>query len=170
MSRFSATTENEAVVPADRADVWAVLTDPDLLVRLTPLLERIDADGDRWTWQLTRISALGVGITPRFTERMFFDEPRRIEYRHEPPAGSTERTGADGWYEMADDPDGTRLAISLTLTVELPLPRTAGPAVRAVMSRMMVRTGDQFSANLLEHLGVDGHRPAAAASIGRSAR
>ena len=46
MTRFTATTESEAIVPAARKDIWAALTDPDLLPRLTPLLRRIDADGD----------------------------------------------------------------------------------------------------------------------------
>lgn len=47
MNRFSTTNTSEAVVAADRADIWAALTDPVLLAKLTPLLTRIDADGDR---------------------------------------------------------------------------------------------------------------------------
>jgi carbon monoxide dehydrogenase subunit G len=154
MTRFSATTGNTAVVPADRMAIWAVLTDPDLLAELTPILQRIDADGDQWTWHLERISALGVGITPTFTERMTFDEGHRIEYVHEPPDGINERTGAQGSYDMRDTDEGTALGIELTLDVDLPLPRSAGPAVRRIMTRMVRRTGDQFSANLYKHLGV----------------
>jgi carbon monoxide dehydrogenase subunit G len=155
MSSFSATTENEAIVPADRMAIWAALTDPKLLPELTPLLSRIETDGDLWTWHMTRISALGVGITPSFTERMTFDEGRRIEYTHEPPAGVTERAGAEGVYELSDAEGGTLLKISLTLHVELPLPRRVAPAVSRVMRSTMGRTGDRFSANLLRHLGVD---------------
>jgi carbon monoxide dehydrogenase subunit G len=155
MSEFSATTENEAVVPADRMAIWAALTDPKLLPELTPLLSKIETQGEVWTWHMTRISALGVGVTPSFTERMTFEDGRRIEYTHEPPAGVTERAGAEGIYELSDVEGGTLLKIKLTLHVELPLPRRVGPAVSRVMKSTMARTGDKFSANLLRHLGVD---------------
>ena len=156
MNRFSATTESEAVVPAERTAIWAALTDPVLLPKLTPLLRRIDADGDLWHWQMMRIAALGVSISPNFTERMRFDPERRIDYSHEPPAGVVERTGASGHYHLADAAGGTRLAISLRLDVELPLPTLAAPAVTRVMQGAMQRTGERFSANLLRHLGVTG--------------
>ncbi len=154
MSQFSATTESSAVVAAGRSEIWAVLTDPVLLPKLTPLLRRIDADGDLWRWHLVELSVLGVGIKPVFTERMVFEPEHRIDYTHEPPAGVTEWTGAQGRYLLSDDPDGTKLEISLTLDVELPLSRLASPAVTAVMKATMQRMGDRFSANLLRHLGV----------------
>ncbi|HEY8301861.1 MAG TPA: hypothetical protein VIG48_08175 [Jatrophihabitans sp.] len=155
MTRYSATTDSAAIVPAERLDIWRALTDPVLLPRLTPLLRQIDADGDIWTWHMTRISALGVSISPSFTERMTFNEGRRIEYTHTPPSGSRERAGAEGWYDLSDAEDGTALKISLTLAVELPLPRSATPAVRRVMQATMNRMGDKFSANLLHHLGLE---------------
>ena len=52
-------------------------------------------------------------------------------------------------------PTGTALKISLTLEVELPLPRRAAPAVRRVMQATMTRMGDRFSTNLLRHLGLE---------------
>lgn len=155
MATFSATTANEAVVAAARPDVWAVLTDPDVLARLTPLLHRIHADGDLWRWEMAGLSVLGVGIAPCFTERMTFEEGRRITYRHDPPPGAHERAGAEGWYRLADAPGGTELAISLTLSVELPLSRLAAPAVTRVMGATMQGIGNRFSRNLLRHLGVE---------------
>ena len=154
MTRFSATNESEAVVAADRDRIWAVLTDPVLLPELTPLLRGIDTDGDLWRWHLIRIAVLGVGSSTVFTEKMVFDEGRRIDYTHQPPRGVTERTGADGWYELTDVAGGTHLAIGLTLHVDLPLSRLARPVVTQVMSSTMQRTGDRFSVNLLRHLGV----------------
>jgi carbon monoxide dehydrogenase subunit G len=154
MNRFTAFTQSEAVVPADRSAIWKALTDPVLLPQLTPLLRSIEVDGDHWRWHMIRIAALGVSISPVFTERMRFDPGRRIDYTHEPPPGVTERTGAEGTYELSDVHGGTRLAISLTLEVEMPLPRAASPAVSRVMKTTMERTGDRFSANLLRHLGV----------------
>lgn len=154
MKIFRATTESSALVPAERMAIWKALTDPDLLPKLTPLLCSIDARGDLWTWHLTRIAALGVSISPAFTERMIFDEGRRIEYWHEAPRGVTERAGAEGWYELSDAEGGTQLKISLTLDVQLPLPRAVAPAVASVMRSTMNHTGDRFSTNLLRHLGV----------------
>ena len=154
MTTFTATTESGAIVPAERMDIWRALTDPVLLPQLTPLLRRIDADGDIWTWHMARISALGVSISPSFTEQMTFQDGFRIEYTHAPPAESRERAGAKGWYDLSDTPDGTALAISLTFDVDLPLPRSARPAVRRVMEATMNRMGDKFSANLMHHLGL----------------
>jgi carbon monoxide dehydrogenase subunit G len=155
MSRFSATNESEAVVAAGRAEIWAALTDPVLLPKLTPLLRRIETDGDLWRWHLIRIAVLGVGVATTFTERMRFDEGRRITYSHEPPPGVTERTGADGFYQLADVHGGTNLKIGLTLHVDLPLSRVTAPIVVKVMETTMARTGDRFASNLLKHLGVD---------------
>ena len=154
MNRFSATTDSEAVVAADRKAIWAALTDPVVLPRLTPLLRRIETDGDLWRWEMNRIGVLGASITPCFTERMVFDAPERIEYTHAPPEGRRERTAAEGWYRLTEVDGGTHLRISLTLFVELPLAKAAGPAVRRVMESAMERTGDRFAVNLLRHLGV----------------
>jgi carbon monoxide dehydrogenase subunit G len=154
MARFSSTTDSEAVVAADRGAIWAALTDPQLLPRLTPLLQRIDTDGDLWRWHLRRIPVLGVVVSPSFTERMVFSPQQRIDYRHEPPAGAPEQAGADGWYRLDDAAGGTRLAISLTLHVDLPLPGAARPAVDRVMQATLQHTGDRFAANLERHLGV----------------
>ncbi len=154
MNRFSATTDSEAVVAADREPIWAALTDPDVLPRLTPMLRHIEADGDLWRWEMTRIGVLGVSVTPSFTERMRFDPPERIEFTHEPPAGRREHAAADGWYQLTAVEGGTRLRIRLTLFVDLPLARAARPAVTRVMHTVMARTGDRFAGNLLRHLGV----------------
>jgi carbon monoxide dehydrogenase subunit G len=156
MNRFSATNESEAVVAADRADIWAVLTSPVLLPKLTPLLTGIDADGDTWTWHLIRLSVLGVGVGSEFTEKMTFEDGRSIRYTHAPPPGVVERTGAEGWYELSDvEGGGTHLRISLTLNVELPLPRVSRAVVQRVMAETMARTGDRFSTNLYRHLGLE---------------
>jgi carbon monoxide dehydrogenase subunit G len=154
MNRFSATTDDQAVVPADRSAIWAALTDPDVLPRLTPLLRNIETDGDLWRWELTRIPVLGVSISPSFTERMVFDAPRRIEFTHAPPDGRRERAAVEGWYDLTEVEGGTHLHIRLTMSVELPLLRSAGPAVRAVMETVMSHTGDRFSVNLMRHLGI----------------
>jgi carbon monoxide dehydrogenase subunit G len=152
MSTFTATVKSSADISAGRADVWKTLTDPILLPKLTPLLRSISADGDIWCWSMVRIAALGVGITPTFTEKMTFEDGKRIEYTHAPPPGARERAGADGVYELSDIDGGTHLEIELTLHVELPLPKAAAPAVQRVMRSTMNRTGEKFSANLLAHL------------------
>ncbi len=155
MTRFSATNESEAVVAADRSAIWAVLTDPVLLPKLTPLLSRIETDGDLWRWHMVRLSVLGVGVNPVFTERMTFDVEKRIDYTHEPPRGTSERAGAEGSYVLSEAEGGTHLAIGLTLDVDLPLSRLASPAVSLVMKETLLRMGQRFSVNLLRHLGVE---------------
>lgn len=154
MTVFRHTTDDDAFIAAPRHEIWRALTDPDLLPRLTPLLRSIRADGDTWRWEMVRIAALGVAIEPFFTEAMSFTPERRIEFHHAPPAGTRERTGAEGWYRLADADGGTRLSIMLTYSVDLPLPRASGLAVRGVMRTMMDRTGDRFAKNLAQHLGV----------------
>ncbi len=153
MTWFGSAVESQADISAPRAEVWRALTDPHLLPRLTPLLRRIDVDGDTWRWQLSRIVALGVSVSPVFTETMTFAPEQRIEFQHTPPAhGPRERAGAQGVYHLADIDGGTHLSISLALTIDVPLPRTATPAVESVIRMWLQRTGDRFSANLLRHL------------------
>jgi carbon monoxide dehydrogenase subunit G len=149
---FEATVDSVADISAPRDDVWKALTDADLLPRLTPLLSKIDVDGDRWRWHMMKIAALGVSVIPVFTETMHFEDGKRIEYNHTPPDGKRERAGAEGVYELSDVDGGTHLAISLTLRVDLPLPKASARAVQRVMRSTMNRTGEKFSQNLLGHL------------------
>jgi carbon monoxide dehydrogenase subunit G len=155
MPRFSADTRAEAVVAAPRADIWAALTDPALVADLTPFVRRITEDGDHWRWEMSGLSVLGVGISPAFTERMAYDEPHRIEFRHDPPAGATERSAVEGWYALDEVDGGTRLVTALEITLDLPLPRASGRAVRGTMRKVIDEMGDRFSRNLLDHLGAE---------------
>jgi hypothetical protein len=152
MTTFSVTVDSVADVEADRHEVWVRLADPDTLVRLTPLLTRIEAHGDSWTWHLVELKGLGTGVTPVFTEQMEFEPETSIVFTHRPAPGARERVGAQGRYDLADIPTGVHLAISLTITADLPLPKAAGPAVRSVMRRTLTMMGDKFSANLLADL------------------
>ena len=152
MAEFSVSTRSAAVVAADRADVWRALTDPELLPRLTPYLRRIDVDGDRWTWHLTRIPVLGAVVAPSFTELMTFDEPGSITFEHD-PTRTDEKAGVQGDYRLAEAGSGTDLRIVLGITVDLPFPRVAGPAVRTAMRGVVAAMGSRFSSNLARHLG-----------------
>lgn len=136
--------------------MWDVLTDPELLADLAPLVDRIEAHGDRWSWTLAGISGLGIEVAPTFTERMTFVPISRIDYLHEPPPGRYERAGVDGTYLITKvDDDSCKLAIDLTLCVELPLPGFSRSVVEGIMGRTMGRTGDAFARNLYRHLGLD---------------
>ena len=154
MAVFTATTRATATVAASRQAIWDVLADPDLVAQLTPFLDRIEADGDRWRWQMSGIDVLGVKVAPAFTERMVFVPLERIEFHHEPPAGTQERSGVEGWYELRDEVEGTYLATSLEIRLDLPLPRLASPGVTTAMRAVMATMGDRFSRNLLDHLGL----------------
>jgi carbon monoxide dehydrogenase subunit G len=155
MTRFSAATRADAVVGAPRQAIWDVLVDPDLVARMTPFLKRITARGDHWRWEMSGLEVLGVGVAPAFTERMVFEELDRIEFHHDPPAGTSERSGVEGWYELSDVEGGTRLVTSLEISLDLPLPKVSSPAVTRGMRGVMGTMGDRFSANLLDHLGAE---------------
>lgn len=155
MTSFTARTTAEAVITAPQAEVWAALEDPALVALCTPFVREITADGDSWRWQLSGLEVAGVGVSPFFTEKMTFDEPDRIEFRHQPPPGTTEKTGVAGWYELSPDERGTRLRTEMSITVELPIPRAAGGVVRRTMGRVIEQMGDRFSKNLLAHLDAE---------------
>jgi carbon monoxide dehydrogenase subunit G len=140
MTAFTVRNRSSATVAADRADLWSALTDPDLLARLTPYLKCIDVDGDRWRWHLTRIPVL-----------MGFTEPTSITFRHD-PSSRREQAGVEGAYRLDDHPDGTDVSIDLAVTVELPFPKVAGPAVRTAMGGVVAHMGRRFGSNLAHHL------------------
>jgi len=162
VTTFSATKRAEAVVLATQDEIWAALTDPDLMARLTKYVRRITAEGDHWRWELGGIDLLGRSVAPTFTERMVLEEPDRIEFRHD-PAGRKEMAGVNGWYELTPVPEdqggGTHLATELSVCLDAPLPRVSARAVERVMRSVLDSMGDAFSANLLRHLGTSERTP-----------
>lgn len=170
MTSFSARNTSQAEIEATPERMWEVLTDHDLLARLTPLVSSISADGDRWCWHLSGISALGLTVAPAFTVAMRFDEPRRIDFDPVPsdescaaaddtPSGVT--ASAQGVYVLEPLSDGrrTRLLIDLELSVDLPLPRLTRRAVEKVMAQTMAATGKRFAANLSKQTGIQSTPP-----------
>jgi len=164
MASFTARKRAEAVVRASQQEIWDVLRDPDLMARFTPFLQSItesrDGEEIHWVWQMTGLDVAGIDLKPRFTEKMVFVEPDRIDFTHDPPTGDgarTEKTSVEGWYELspADDvePGATNLVIEMQITVDLPVPKVAGGVVRTAMAQVIDQMGDRFSANLLRHLG-----------------
>src|SRR5690349_15139422 len=114
MTRFTSSTQSEAVITADRDRVWEMLTDPDTVARLTPLLQRIEVDGDLWIWHMGSIPGLPVKFAPTFTERMKQTPKERIEYEHAPREGK-EPAAVKGWYSLDDHPKGVKLGIYLEI-------------------------------------------------------
>ncbi|MAO79319.1 SRPBCC family protein [uncultured Nocardioides sp.] len=155
MTRFTAGTQAQAVITASREAVWALLEDPDAIADMTPFVRRITADGEHWTWDLSGLDVLGVKVSPTFTEKMTFDKPERIEFHHDPPAGETERSAVEGWYDLSEHERGCELRTSLEITLDLPLPKLSSKAVTATMKGVVAKMGDRFSANLLERLGAE---------------
>ena len=154
MASFSTSTRSVATVTAEPDAVWAALTDPDLVARLTPFLHRVTERGEHWVWEMTKVPVLGKSFSFTFTERMRFDEPHRIEFSHDPAAGpSEESAGVDGWYALEPRPGGTRLETSMAITVELPFPGITRPAVTTAMKGVVALMGQRFSQQLLHHLG-----------------
>ncbi|CAM3702866.1 SRPBCC family protein [Nocardioides zeicaulis] len=153
MATFRARDRSSAVLGSSRSEVWAALTDADLMARFTPYVTGIDVDGDRWTWRMGTIPVLGTSVAPKFTEVMELQPEERIDFRHD-PARSDEMTAVEGTYLLSDHPDGgTDVSIDLEIVVSLPLPGLARPAVERVMAGVVKHMGAVFSRNLLAHLG-----------------
>lgn len=156
MAAFQSRNHSVATVPVAPEAIWEVLTDPKLLARLTPLVDRIEPNGDTWAWTLAGISGLGIEVAPTFTERMTFVPISRIDFQHEAPPGHHERAGVNGNYQITKVGEAeSKLRIDLTLCVDLPLPRFSRRAVEGIMAQTMGRTGDAFARNLYAHLDID---------------
>lgn len=154
MTRFSASNRSSATMGSSRAEVWKALTDPTLLPRLTPYLQRIDVDesGRHWTWHVTRVPVLGRSIGTSFTEVMTFEEPTRIGFDHDPERRD-EQTEVRGDYRLEEAGSGTRVSIDIEVTVELPFPRAMRLPVEMAIGTVMAGMGRLFARNLLRHLG-----------------
>jgi carbon monoxide dehydrogenase subunit G len=152
MTRFTASNKSAASLKSSRKDIWDALTDPVLLPKLTPYLNHIDVDGDRWTWHVTKVPVLGRNIGSTFTEVMTFDEPKRIGFEHDPQR-TDEKTAVQGEYDLEEEGTGTRVSIELGVTVELPFPKAMRRPVEGAIAAVMAGMGRRFAHNLLRHLG-----------------
>ena len=153
MATFRARDRSSAVLRSPRTEVWAALTDADLIAKITPYVTSITVDGDRWVWRLASLPVLGLSVAPAFTEVMELHPEERIEFTHD-PARSDEMTSVEGTYVLADHAGGgTEVSIDLEITSTLPLPGLARPAVERVMAGVVKHMGAVFSRNLLKHLG-----------------
>lgn len=153
MATFRARDRSSAVLSSPRSEVWAVLTDADLIAGLTPYVTGIDVTGDRWTWRMMSLPVLGISVAPEFTEVMDLHPQERIVFTHDPDKPD-EMTSVTGEYVLADHPDGgTEVSIDLLIACTLPLPSIARPAVERVMAGVVKHMGAVFSRNLLTHLG-----------------
>ena len=153
MATFRARDRSSAVLQSPRGEVWAVLTDADLIARMTPYVTGIDVDGDRWTWRMGTIPVLGTAVAPTFTEVMELHPEERIVFTHDPDRPD-EMTAVTGTYVLADHADGgTEVGIDLEIACALPLPGVVRPAVERVMAGVVKHMGTVFSRNLLRHLG-----------------
>jgi hypothetical protein len=108
-------------------------------------------DGDRWVWHLRRVPVLGIGIAPSFTEVMRFEPRSSITFTHDPERPE-ERAGVEGTYRLTPARTGTDLAIDLAITVDLPFPSLARPAVHTAMRGVVAAMGSRFAAKLVRHL------------------
>ena len=155
MATFRARDRSSAVLRSPRSEVWAALTDADLIAKITPYVTSITVDGDRWVWRLATIPVLGVSVAPAFTEVMELHPEERIEFTHD-PARTDEMTSVEGTYVLADHAGGgTDVSIDLQIACTLPLPGLARPAVERVMAGVVKHMGTVFSRNLLKHLGAE---------------
>lgn len=156
MATFSRSRRDTAEVPHSPQAVWDVLSDPDAVARLTPLVSRIDvrdADESRatWVWHLQGVQLPGRVVDLTMTEQMSFEPHRRIGFDHAPLTHHFE-AGADGCYALEPVDGHTRLTIDLTISARLPLPGLARRAVGSAMAQVLRHMGSRFAMHLLEEL------------------
>lgn len=153
MATFSATKTSEATVDHPRDLVWDVLTDPAAIARLTPMVRSITAKDDLWHWQLVNIPVLGQSFELGFTEAMTYEPKSAITFSHAPAGKGTERAGTNGRYDLNDASKGsTHLRIELSVTVDLPFPRLAKPAIQATMQGVLAAMGSGFGRSIEKEL------------------
>ena len=152
MTRFSAHNQSSATLRSPRKEVWDVLTDAELLPRLTPYLHTIHVDGDRWRWNVAKVPLLGKSIGTTFTEVMTFEEPRRIGFKHDPEQAE-EHSAVEGEYILDEAGEGSHVSIEIGVSVELPFAKVTKKAVEGGMRAVMALMGRRFASNLLRHLG-----------------
>ena len=63
-----------------------------------------------------------------------------------------EKAGVEGRYTLKETPSGTDVSIELAITVDLPFPGLARPAVHAAMRAVVATMGARFSHNLVRHV------------------
>ena len=105
MATFRARDRSSAVLRSPRSEVWAALTDADLIAQITPYVTGIDVEGDRWTWRLATLPVLGISVAPKFTEVMDLHPQDRIVFTHDPDRPD-EMTAVNGTYDLTDHADG----------------------------------------------------------------
>ena len=153
LNQFTSSRHDVAEVRSSADQVWALLVQPSVLVRHTPFLHAIDDLGDgRWVWQVGGIRYPGGVFTSSFTERMTFDEGRRIDFVHE-PASDREHAGAQGSYLLTPGETGCTLEIEVGVTVRLPAPRASRAVIGTAMDVVIGQMGKAFARGLLEELG-----------------
>ena len=153
MATFTRSRRDTADVPHPVDAVWDLLVDPDAIARMTPMVSRIEANGDQWLWCLQGVPLPGRALDLSMLETMVFEPQTRIEFTHGPLERHLQ-AGAEGHYALEPAGEGaTRLTIDLTVSARLPIPGLARPAVHTAMAQVLRQMGARFATNLLRELG-----------------
>lgn len=143
-------------VPGTARQVYDVVRDPDFVARSAPFVRRITplAD-DVWRWEIGGIRYPGGTFTAGFTQRMTFDPPHEIAFRHDPHAGDAgpgsrrghqELAGAEGLFRTtgAERADHVRLELEMRVEARVPAPRAAAAVVEGAIGAVLAVIRDRF--------------------------
>jgi uncharacterized protein YndB with AHSA1/START domain len=98
------TVARSRTLPADRGELWRIVSDPHHLPRWWPQLQRVeDVTEDSWTKVLR--SSRGRMVRADYS-RVEVDEPRSITWRHEVEESPFEAVLADSVIHIGLEPDG----------------------------------------------------------------
>ncbi|QIK66000.1 hypothetical protein G7072_06290 [Nocardioides sp. HDW12B] len=149
LNSFTGRLHAEADVDGTCEDVYAVVSRPEFISRSTPFVrDVVDIGDDRWRWDIAGIRYPGGTFTAALTEKVTFEPPHRIAFRHDPDG--TELAGTEGAFTLTPARDRTggservHLAIEVDVTARVPAPRRAAPVVEAAMHVVMGLMRDRF--------------------------
>jgi carbon monoxide dehydrogenase subunit G len=134
--------EGEKHFAAPPADVYSALTDPEALESAFSVIERLEADGPRWTL-VVRLPVPG-GIRLKLSVRL--EELREPEHARLRASGTNlgGRIGIDTSFDLAPDGEGTLMRWSVEID--------AGGVFRGLGSQSLAPLAKQHAERALDRL------------------
>ena len=153
MATFSTSNRSAATVTADVEAVWDVLTDPALVARLTPFLQRVRRGGRALGLAADEGARCSARASRSRSASGWTSTPHRIDFTHDPAPGADEAAGVVGWYALALVRMGRTSRRRWRSPSTSPSPVSSGPPSITAMKGVVALMGQRFSHNLLSHLG-----------------
>ncbi len=148
MAEFTGTVD--CVLPVQREELWALLSDPDQMLKLDPMLESYEPETGQIAVGTTNraVSRFGPFRMSMQTKTQVLDRPARAVFESVQPAKPVRVTVED---TLSAEADGTRYTIRVSAQATVPLGRVVAPLLGRFMLRsrrkLLDRLAKSFAAN-----------------------